>query len=208
MFSRKASLKKYMKTSEEEKKSLVIQNFAPKPPSSTKTEEVITLSESKIESAKKICKIIKNHIMMNSMIRWIENGFMHAPRGSVSPIQEKEEILEWSSIEKDYNHYLHPITEESIGEIDNDFNSSEKKQQRLYEYRAMKLRNAIDIWINIENKPEIMLLKAFKEWKRLGIKISLERLLQYREALDKLQSMPMSEEEYYYEGEESELSQN
>ena len=53
-----------------------------------------------------------------------------------------------------------------------------------------------------------MLLKAFKEWKRLGIKISLERLLQYREALDRLQSMPMSEEEYYYEGEESELSQN
>ena len=102
----------------------------------------------------------------------------------------------------------HPITEESIGEIDNDYNSSEKKQQKLYEYRAEKLRKAIEIWINIENKPEIMLLKAFKEWKRLGIKISLERLLQYREALDRLQSMPMSEEEYYYEGEESELSQN
>lgn len=52
-----------------------------------------------------------------------------------------------------------------------------------------------------------MLLKAFKEWKRLGIKMSLEKLLKYREALDKLQAMPMSEEEYYYEGEESEFSQ-
>jgi hypothetical protein len=49
-----------------------------------------------------------------------------------------------------------------------------------------------------------MLLKAFKDWKRLGIKISLDKLLQYREALDKLQSMPMSEEDYYYEEEESE----
>ena len=83
--------------------------------------------------------------MMNSMIRWIENGFMHAQRNSVSPIQEKEETLEYSSIEKDYNHYLHPITEESIGEIDNDYNSSEKKQQKLYEYRAEKLRKAIEI---------------------------------------------------------------
>ena len=82
--------------------------------------------------------------MMNSMIRWIENGFMHAPRESISPIQEKEEILEYSSIDKDYNHYLHPITEESLGEIDNDNNSSEKKQQ-FYEYRAEKLKNAIEI---------------------------------------------------------------
>ncbi len=49
-------------------------------------------------------------------------------------------------------------------------------------------------------------MKAFKEWKRLGIKISLERLLEYRETLDKLQSMPLSEEDYYYEGEDSDLS--
>ena len=114
MFSRKSSLKKFINSNEEEKKSLVIQNFAPKPPSTTKIEEVIELSQNKVDSAKKIWKIIKNHIMMNSMIRWIENGFMHAQRNSVSPIQEKEETLEYSSIEKDYNHYLHPVTTDRL----------------------------------------------------------------------------------------------
>lgn len=48
------------------------------------------------------------------------------------------------------------------------------------------------------------MLKAFKEWKRLGIKLSLEKLLQYRQMLDQIQAMPMSEEDYFYENEESE----
>ena len=54
MFSRKSSLKKFINSNEEEKKSLVIQNFAPKPPSTTKIEEVIELSQNKVDSAKKI----------------------------------------------------------------------------------------------------------------------------------------------------------
>lgn len=77
-----------------------------------------------------------------------------------------------------------------------------KKKQIILD----KLKNAIEICMNIENKPEIMLLKAFKEWKRLGIKLSLEKLLQYRQTLDRIQAMPMSEEDYFYENEESEIS--
>ena len=49
-----SSLKKFINPNEEEKKSLVIQNFAPKPPAVAKQEEAIEMSQNKIESAKKI----------------------------------------------------------------------------------------------------------------------------------------------------------
>jgi len=41
-----------------------------------------------------------------------------------------------------------------------------------------KLKRAIEIGQGIDSKPELLLLKAFIEWKRLGIKLSLEKLLQ------------------------------
>jgi hypothetical protein len=58
--------------------------------------------------------IIRSHILMNFMIRWIENGFMHFPDGSVSPITEKDEVLESSAICRE----LPAIAEESLGEIE------------------------------------------------------------------------------------------
>lgn len=209
MFSRRSSLKKYITPKASDNKNIVISNFAPnkRMTEASQSEATIELNESKLEAVHKMHKIIKNHILMNYMIKWIENGFMHFPDGSVSPIPEKDEMLEYSAIEKEDNHYLHPITEESLGEIDQDGFSSDSKYKKWQRLKLEKLRNAIEICQNIDNKPEIMLLKAFKEWKRLGIKISLEKLLQYRETLDRLQSMPMSEEDYYFEGDESELSQ-
>lgn len=201
LIGRRSSLQKYMNPSSPRS---IITNFAPQQKSPEYiSENTIEINESKLEAVKLMHKIIKNHILMNYMIRWIENGFMHFPEGQVSPIPEKDEILEYSAIEREGDHYLQPITEESLADIDKDAFSDEKSYTAK---RLDRLKRAIEICQNIDNKPEILMLKAFKEWKRLGIKISLEKLLQYRETLDKLQAMPMSEEDYYYEGEESDLS--
>ena len=173
----------------------------------SKSEATIEINEQKIEAVYKMNKIVTDHILMNSMIRWIENGFMHFPEGNVSPIPEKDEILEYSAIEREEEHYLQPITEESIGDIEYEIGNSEKKKRNFERKRAEKLKRVIMMMESIDNNPEIMKLKAFKEWKRLGIKISLEKLLQYRETLDQLQSMPLSEDDYYYDDDESDLSQ-
>lgn len=203
------TFKRYMTQNPSEGKKSIVDTFTPqsKPPS----EPTIEISSQKVEAVQKMNKIIKNHILMNSMIKWIENGFMHFPEGSVSPIPEKDEILEYSAIEKEDDHFLHPITEESLGDIEKDFWGGRSKQQNFENFekiRLEKLAKVIQMWQDIDNNPEILKLKAFKEWKRLGIKISLEKLLEYRETLDKLQSMPLSEEDYYYEDEDSDISIN
>jgi hypothetical protein len=203
MFSRKGSFRKYITPVEEEKKSSVINNFDPTKADMDKdSDTTLELAPQKLEAVKQMHKIIKNHILMNSMIRWIENGFMHLPENAQQNA-DKSEILEYSSIEK--SPQLYPITEESIGDLDNDPYSSGHKAHLSRVPKLDKLRRAIEI--GTTGNERILLLKAFKEWKRLGIKMSLEKLLEYRQALDRLQAMPMSEEEYYYEGEESEVSQ-
>jgi hypothetical protein len=81
---------------------------------------------------------------MNYMIRWIENGFMHFPTGSISPIIEKDENLEYSAIVKEDDRFLHPISEESFNDI-NDDNISSESAHKIYIFKLVKLRNAIKI---------------------------------------------------------------
>lgn len=117
-------------------------NLVPASQTSKSNEEIVIeqFPEAKIKAVQLMVKIVKNHVLMNSMIRWIENGFMQVQDGCVSPIPEKEEVLECSSIEKDYNHYLHPITEESLGDLDNENYSSENKLKKRREFKLEKLR--------------------------------------------------------------------
>lgn len=83
----------------------------------SKSDDTISINDQKLEAVQKMHKIIKHHHLMNYMIKWIENGFMHFPEGSVSPIEEKDEMLEYSDIERDHRQFLHPITEESLADI-------------------------------------------------------------------------------------------
>ncbi|CAI2361438.1 unnamed protein product [Moneuplotes crassus] len=199
------SFQKYMTNSSRQKHSELIDTFAPEKQGEVRSDNTIEICEQKIEAVRRMNKIIKNHILMNYMIRWIENGFMHFPEGSVSPIPEKDEMLEYSAIEKEDDNFLHPITEESICDIDKELYGPDHTQNQFEKYRQDKLKKVLQICLNIDNDPEIMKLRAFKEWKRLGIKISLERLLEYRQTLDRLQTMPLSDEDYYCE-EDSDLS--
>lgn len=143
MFGRKSSFKKYINPTHST--SEVINTFAPTKSSELKSDATLEINENKLEAVQKMHKIIKNHILMNYMIRWIENGFMHFPDGSVSPIIEKDENLEYSAIEKEDDRYLHPITEESFNDINDDNPSSESAQKKRQIFRLEKLRNAIEI---------------------------------------------------------------
>jgi hypothetical protein len=120
-------------------------NFAPTKLSEPKSDVTLEINESKLEAVHKMHKIIKSHILMNYMIRWIENGFMHFPTGSISPIIEKDENLEYSAIEKEDDRFLHPITEESFNDINDDNHSSASAQKKNHIFKLVKLRNAIKI---------------------------------------------------------------
>ena len=145
LFDRKNSFKKYINPNSPHNKSTVINTFAPNKQIEGVSEGTIELNDQKLEAVRKMNKIIKNNILMNYMIKWIENGFMHFPEGSVSPIPEKDEILECSAIEKEDDRFLHPITEESLGEIEREILTSDQKRKNFENYRLEKLRQTLEM---------------------------------------------------------------
>ena len=79
------------------------------------------------KSIMKMHTIVQNHILMNYMIKWIENGFMEY--NNITPDRVKDKSCDLSSIDKPEDvHYLQPITEESIEDINNENMSSENRK--------------------------------------------------------------------------------
>ena len=134
------------------------------------------------------------------MIKWIENGFIQSNDDSTIPLNPNQNNLDFSLSERDHRGYLHPITEESFWDGENDTISFENTQNYNNKFKIYKLKRVLDIW---SNSNKIKLAQWFKKWSHFSVKISLQKLFNYKENVGNSQLTPTSGDEFSYDDSDS-----
>ena len=108
------------------------------------------------------------------MTKWIENCFN--PSSSYS--EERYEEVEVQKIYLD--------SDDTISQVSGYFELESEKRKN--DMKKLKLVRAIQLCQDSHLKRESQVLNAFKEWKRLGIKHSLDALIEYSRRLNEISS--------------------
>ena len=74
------------------------------------------------------------------MLKWIENLFIESQEDSSITTNSNQNNIDFSESEKDSDRFLHPITEESFHDADENTVSFEKFQDYSSNYKLFKLK--------------------------------------------------------------------